>query len=158
MTGYIFCAYFKQFSLSSPDVNKNKGVAETAPLMVMLHGTTVTTIFRATSTSTPKRFANVASFWSPSKKRPTCCTQTRPAVLREMLSLQFLLPCNIMNKLWVRWKSNNRERSETWLDHLNFHQFGEFQVTEKNISATKKTVCMIAVLDKQLWKCEKDCD
>ena len=98
----MFGAYFKQFSLSSPDVNKKKGVAETAPLMVMLHGTTFTTIFRATSTSTPKRFANVASFWSPSKKRPTCCTRTRPAVLREKLSLQFLLPCNIMNKLY-RW-------------------------------------------------------
>ena len=28
----FFGAYFEQFSLSSPDVNKNKGVAETAPL------------------------------------------------------------------------------------------------------------------------------
>ena len=32
MIRYIFNAYFEQFSLSSPDVNKNKGVAETAPL------------------------------------------------------------------------------------------------------------------------------
>ena len=30
---FIFCAYFEQFSLSSPDVNKNKGVAETVSLM-----------------------------------------------------------------------------------------------------------------------------
>ena len=29
---YIFGASFKQFSLLFPDVNKNKGVAETAPL------------------------------------------------------------------------------------------------------------------------------
>ena len=28
----IFGAYFEQFSLLSPDVNKNKGVPETAPL------------------------------------------------------------------------------------------------------------------------------
>ena len=28
---YIFGAYFMQFSLSFTDVNKNKGVAETAP-------------------------------------------------------------------------------------------------------------------------------
>ena len=28
----FFGAYFEQFSLSSPDVNKNKGVAEMAPL------------------------------------------------------------------------------------------------------------------------------
>ena len=34
MIGYIFGASFKQFSLSFPDVNKNKGVAETAPLMI----------------------------------------------------------------------------------------------------------------------------
>ena len=33
MIRYSFVGYFKQFSLSSPDVNKNKGVAETAPLM-----------------------------------------------------------------------------------------------------------------------------
>ena len=32
MTGYIFGAYFKQFSLSFPDVDKNKRVAETSPL------------------------------------------------------------------------------------------------------------------------------
>ena len=31
MIRYVFGAYFKQFSLSSPDVNKNKGVAEMAP-------------------------------------------------------------------------------------------------------------------------------
>ena len=34
MIRYIFGAYFKQFSLSFPDVNKNKGVAETAPLII----------------------------------------------------------------------------------------------------------------------------
>ena len=33
MIKYIFGASFKQFSLSFPDVNKNKGVAETAPLL-----------------------------------------------------------------------------------------------------------------------------
>ena len=32
MIGYIFGAYFKQFSLLFPDVNKDKGVADTAPL------------------------------------------------------------------------------------------------------------------------------
>ena len=32
MIRYIFGASFKQFSLTFPDVNKNKGVAETAPL------------------------------------------------------------------------------------------------------------------------------
>ena len=32
MIRYIFGAYFKQFSLSFPDVNKKQGVAETAPL------------------------------------------------------------------------------------------------------------------------------
>ena len=32
MIRYFLCASFKQFSLSFPDVNKNKGVAETAPL------------------------------------------------------------------------------------------------------------------------------
>ena len=30
--GCIFGAYFEQFSLSSPDVNKNKGMDGTAPL------------------------------------------------------------------------------------------------------------------------------
>ena len=35
MIGYIFGAYFKQFSLSFPDENKNKGVTETAPLSNM---------------------------------------------------------------------------------------------------------------------------
>ena len=33
MIRYIFGAYFKQFSLSFPDVNKNKGVAETTPVI-----------------------------------------------------------------------------------------------------------------------------
>ena len=32
----IFRASFKQFSLSLPDVNKNKGVAERAPFCVLL--------------------------------------------------------------------------------------------------------------------------
>ena len=36
MIGYIFGAYFKQFSLSFPDVNKDKGVAEMAPLTTKL--------------------------------------------------------------------------------------------------------------------------
>ena len=36
MIGYIFGASFKQFSLSFPDVNKNKGVAETAPLIPVI--------------------------------------------------------------------------------------------------------------------------
>ena len=32
MIRYSFGAYFEEFSLSFPDVNKNKGVAERAPL------------------------------------------------------------------------------------------------------------------------------
>ena len=34
MIRYIFGAYFEQFSLSSPDVNKNKGVAKTSIFFV----------------------------------------------------------------------------------------------------------------------------
>ena len=41
MIRYVFGASFEQFSLSFPDVNKNKGVAEMAPLN-MLHPITIT--------------------------------------------------------------------------------------------------------------------
>ena len=41
MIGYIFGASFKQFSLSFPDVNKNKGVTETAPLTSATNNFTV---------------------------------------------------------------------------------------------------------------------